>query len=137
MIKITLQLQLIFCFKLTSFVFFWFLQVSGNWQKPKRNYMAADGCTKKIRVWWTSTIFDFVIDFFSEKIQHEVLILDLQLILSFLWLRHLKMSTKSKKWSKSIKNDTKDGIIWVWNELRPKLQQLVLNKGHFEKVVLT
>ena len=34
--------------------------------------------------------------FFSEKIQHEVLIQDLQLILSILWLRHLKMSTKSK-----------------------------------------
>ena len=25
-------------------------QVSGNWQKPKRNYMAADGYTEKIRV---------------------------------------------------------------------------------------
>ena len=33
-------------------------------------------------------------------------------------------------------NKTKYGIMWVWNKLRPKLQQLVLNKGLFEKVVL-
>ena len=36
---------------------------------------------------------------------------------------------------KKCKNNTKNGITWVWNELRPKLQ--AFNKGHFEKFVLT
>ena len=38
---------------------------------------------------------------------------------------------------KKCKNNTKNGITWVWNEPGPKLKQLALNKGHFEKVVLT
>ena len=42
-----------------------------------------------------------------------------------------------KEWLKSVENDTKDGIMSVWNELRPKLQQLALNKARFEKVVVT
>ena len=39
----------------------------GNWKKPKRNYVAADGYSKKIRVWRASRIFDFVNDFFFSK----------------------------------------------------------------------
>ena len=99
--------------------------------------MAADGYTDKIRVWQVSRIFDSVKEFFPQKIQHKVLGLEIQLILSILWLWHLEISVKSKKWSKSVKNDIKDGIMSVWNELRPKLQQLALNKARFEKVVLT
>ena len=38
---------------------------------------------------------------------------------------------------KKCENDTKDGIMSVWNELRPKLEQLALNKARFEKVVVT
>ena len=66
--------------------------MSGNWQKPKRNYMAADGYTDKIRVWRASRIFDSVNEFFSQNIQHKVLGLEIQLILSILWLWHLKIS---------------------------------------------
>ena len=44
--------------------------------------MAADGFTEKIRVWRASRIFDFVNEFFSQKIQHKVLGLEIQLILS-------------------------------------------------------
>ena len=29
-----------------TFVFLSYLKMSGNWQKPKRNYMAADGLTE-------------------------------------------------------------------------------------------
>ena len=35
--------------------------------------------------------------FFSQKIQHKVLGLEIQLILSIVWLWHLKISVKSKK----------------------------------------
>ena len=81
--------------------------MSENRQKPERNYMAADAYTKKIRVWWASRIFHFVNEFFSQKIQHKVLSLEIQLILSILWLWHLKISAKSKKIiKKSVKNDT-------------------------------
>ena len=126
------QLQLIILLRINQFWFSWLLQVSRNWQKPKKKYMADDGYTKKIRVWRASRIFDFANEFFSQKIQHKGLGLEIQLILSILWLWRLKISVKSKKWSKSVKNDTKDEIMWVWSELRPKLQQLALNK-----VVLT
>ena len=44
--------------------------------------MAADGFTEKIRVWQASRIFDFVNEFFSQKIQHKVLGLEIKLILS-------------------------------------------------------
>ena len=56
--------------------------------------MAADGFTEKIRVWRASRIFDFVNEFFSQKIQHKVLGLEIQLILSIVWLWHLKISVK-------------------------------------------
>ena len=46
--------------------------------------MAADGYTKKIRFWQASRIFDFANEFFSQKIQHKVLTLEIQLILSIL-----------------------------------------------------
>ena len=59
--------------------------------------MDADGYTEKIRVWRASRIFDFVNEFFSQKIQHKVLSLEIQLILSILWLWHLKISGKSIK----------------------------------------
>ena len=75
--------------------------------------MAADGYTKKIRVWRASRIFDFVNDFFPQKIQHKVFSLGL-------WLWHLKISEKSLKKVKKCKKDTKNGITWVWNELQPK-----------------
>ena len=76
--------------------------------------MADYGYTEKIRVWRASRIFDFVNEFFSQKIQHKVPSPGIQLIL----------------------NDTKNGMKGVWNERRTKLEQLALNKGHFEKVVL-
>ena len=41
----------------------------------------------------------------------EYLSLEIQLIISVFWLWHLKISAKSEKWSKSVKNDTKDGIM--------------------------
>ena len=40
-------------------VFLSYLEVSGNQQKPKRNYMTADGHTIIFRVWWASWMFDF------------------------------------------------------------------------------
>ena len=67
----------------------------------------------------------------------EYLSLEIQLIISVFWLWHLKISAKSEKWSKSVKNDTKDGIMWVWDELWPKSQQLALNKKQFEQFFLT
>ena len=54
--------------------------------------MAADGYTDKIRVWRASRIFDSVNEFFSQNIQHKALGLEIQLILSILWLWHLKIS---------------------------------------------
>ena len=72
-------------------------QVPGKWQKPKINYMAIDGYTDKIRIWRASTIFDFVNEFFPQKIQHKVLSLEFQLILSICWLWHLKKSAKSNR----------------------------------------
>ena len=86
----------------------------------------------------TSIKFDFVNKFFSQEIHHKVLSLGIQLIFSILWLWHLKISGKSvKKMVKKCKNNTKNRITWVWNKLGPKLQQLALNKGGFEKVALT
>ena len=82
----------------------------GNRVKPKRNYMAADDYSEKIRVWRASSIFDFVNKFFYPKIQHRVLVLEVQLVLSILWLWQLKISVKLKQWSKSVKYDTKDGL---------------------------
>ena len=100
--------------------------------------MAADSYTEKIRVWHPSRIFDFADEFFPQKMKHKDLSLGIQLILSILWLWHLKISGKSiKKMIKKCKNNTKHRITRVWNEPGPKLQQIALNKGHFEKVVLT
>ena len=58
--------------------------------------MAADGYTDKIRVWRASRIFDSVNEFFSQNIQHKVLRLEIQLIISILWLWHLEISVKWK-----------------------------------------
>ena len=57
-------------------------QVSGNWQKLKIICMADYGYTEKIRVWRASRIFDFVNEFFSQKIQHKVPSPGIQLILN-------------------------------------------------------
>ena len=65
--------------------------------------MAADSYTEKVRVWRASRIFDFVNEFFFQKIQHKVLGPEIQLILSILWLWHLKISAKSKKMVKECK----------------------------------
>ena len=72
---------------------------------------------------------------FFQKIQQEVLHLEIQLILSILWVWHLKMGPKSKEFAESIKNDTKASKTRVWNELRPNLihQNLALNKGLLKK----
>ena len=56
--------------------------------------MAADGYTDKIRVWRASGIFDSVNEFFPQNIQHKVLRLEIQLIISILWLWHLEISVK-------------------------------------------
>ena len=70
--------------------------------------MAADGYTNKIRVWRASRIFDLVNEFFSQKIQRKVFSLGIQLILSILWVWHLKISEKSiKKWSIKVKTTLK------------------------------
>ena len=83
-------------------------QVSGKWKKLKINYMAADGYTNKIRVWRASRIFDLVNEFFPQKIQRKVFSLGIQLILSILWVWHLKISEKSiKKWSIKVKTTLK------------------------------
>ena len=71
--------------------------------------MTADGYTKKIKVWRASRTFDFVNDFFPQKIQHKALSLGIQLILSIFWLWHPKISGKSIKKVKECKNDTKKG----------------------------
>ena len=56
--------------------------------------MAADGYTKKIRVYHPSSrIFDFVNEFSTQKI----LSMGIQLILSIVWLWHLEISGKSIK----------------------------------------
>ena len=56
--------------------------------------MATDGFTQKTRVWGASGVFESG-----------------NSIISVFWLWHLKISAKSEKWSKSVKNDTKDGIM--------------------------
>ena len=73
---------------------------------------------------------------FFQNIQHELLDLEIELIFSTLWVRHLNIGPKSKKNVRKHKIDTKAGKTWVWNELRPKLihQHLAL---FFEKVVLS
>ena len=70
------------------------------------------------RVSQDSWIFSFLIVFF-QKIQLEVVHLEIQLILSIVWVWHLKIGPKSKKMSESIKNGTKARKTRVWNELRP------------------
>ena len=76
--------------------------------------MAADSYTEKIRVWHPSRIFDFADEFFPQKMQHKDLNLGIQLILSILWLWHLKISGKSiKKMIKKCKNNTKHRITRV------------------------
>ena len=72
---------------------------------------------------------------FFQKVQHEVLNLEIQLILSILWVWHLKIGPKSKKLLESIKNDSNAGKARVWNELRLKLihQHLALNKRFLKK----
>ena len=69
--------------------------MSGKWQNTKINHMAADGYTKKIRVWQASRTVDFVNNFFPQKIQHKAISLGIQLILSILSLWYLKISGKS------------------------------------------
>ena len=49
-----------------------------------------------------SRAFDFVNDFFPQKIQYEALSLRIQLILSIFWLWHLKISEKSIKEVKKV-----------------------------------
>ena len=51
--------------------------------------------TPRKSVWRASIIFDFVNEFFPQKIQHKVLSLGIQLIISIFW--HLKISGKSIK----------------------------------------
>ena len=70
------------------------------------------------RVSQASWIFSFLI-FFFQKIQLEVLHLEIQLILSTVLVWHLKIDPESKKMSESIKNGTKARKTRVWNELRP------------------
>ena len=48
--------------------------------------MAADGYTEKIRVWQASRIFDFVNEFFPQKVQHIVSSVGIQLIFTIPWL---------------------------------------------------
>ena len=60
------------------------------------------------RIWQTSRIFDFLI--FFQKIQHKVLHLKIQLILSILRVWHLKIGPKTKKWSEIVENGTKPRI---------------------------
>ena len=59
--------------------------------------MAADDYSEKIRVWRASSVFGFVNKFFYQKIQHRVLVMEVQFVLSILWLWQLKISVKSKK----------------------------------------
>ena len=48
------------------------------------------------RIWQASWIFDFLMVFFK-KVQHEVPDLEIQLILSILWVWHLKIGPKPTK----------------------------------------
>ena len=53
--------------------------------------------------WRASRYLIFLIFFFFfQKIWHNVLHLKIQLILSILWMWHLKLGPKSNKWSESI-----------------------------------
>ena len=49
-------------------------------------------------VWQASWIFDLMI--FFQKIQQKVLDMEIQLILSILWVWDLKIGTKSKNYQK-------------------------------------
>ena len=49
-------------------------------------------------VWQASWIFDLMI--FFQKIQQKVLDMEIQLILSILWVWHLKIGPKSKNYQK-------------------------------------
>ena len=65
------------------------------------------------RIWQACRIFTYFNDFFLQKVKYNWF----SSILSV----HLSMCPKSKKWSQSVKNDTKAGIMRAWNEIRPKL----------------
>ena len=76
--------------------------------------------TRIFRVWWASRTFDFFNNFFSKD--SALSSASGNPIDSFHSLRAtLKNRSKVKNWSESVKNDTKTGIMRVWNELRPKL----------------
>ena len=65
---------------------------------------------KTFSLWRASRNFDTFDDFSFQKIQHKVLYLEIQLLLSMLWVWYLKIGAKSKKLSESVKNDAKAKI---------------------------
>ena len=107
---------------------------TGNWKEIMCLLMASPLI---FSVWQVSWIFDFLM-IFCKEFSVKFCIKEIQLILSILWVWHLKIVPKSEILSESIKYDTKATKTRVWNEPQPKLihQHLALNKGILE-VVLT
>ena len=97
---------------------FCFTELSGSAHKSAKTEKKLCG------YWWPHQEFSgsgkfpeyliFLLNFF-EKIQVKVLHLKIQLIFSILWVWHLKIAPKSKKWSESIKH--------TWSRLFLKLTE--------------
>ena len=133
------QLQIFFLLQINWFLFSLVFQKFPEIGKTQKETIWLLMATPIIfRVWRASRKFHFLIKFF-QKIQHKVLGLEIQSILSILWVWHLKIGRKSKNLSDSIRNDTKAGKTWLWNELRPKLfhQHLALIKRLLKKWLAT
>ena len=125
------QLQLIFLLR----NWFWFSWVILKCLEiGKKSYLATNGNTNNFQG-LTSFLNIWFFNDFYQKIQHKVLDLEIQLIISIFWVWHLKIGSESKKLSESIKNNTKARKTQVENGVRPKFiyQHLALNKELLKK----
>ena len=125
------QLQLIFLLR----NWFWFSWVILKCLEiGKKSYLATNGNTNNFQG-LTSFLNIWFFNDFYQKIQHKVLDLEIQLIISIFWVWHLKIGSESKKLSESIKNNTKARKTQVENGIRPKFiyQHLALNKELLKK----
>ena len=97
------QLQLIFLLR----NWFWFSWVILKCLEiGKKSYLATNGNTNNFQGLTSFLNIWFSNDFY-QKIQHKVLDLEIQLIISIFWVWHLKIGSESKKLSESIKNNPK------------------------------
>ena len=115
------QLQLILLLRIYGFWFSWVVRKCPEIGKNRKYIIwLLLPKTRIFRVWWASRTFDFFNNFFSKD--SALSSASGNPIHSFHSLSAtLKNRSKVKNWSESVKNDTKTGIMRVWNELRPKL----------------